>query len=290
MRPYEILDVFTSTPLAGNPLAVVHEADGLSGERMQAIAAEFNLSETIFLHAATNGTVPARIFTPRYEMPFAGHPTVGGSIALAAREGLSHVTLSVPAGRVEVDVTERGEGVRRATLAAPVLPRAEPLGVPVAGLARLVGVDESEIVTGGDGAMWPSRVSSGPWFTAIPLNGLEALATARFAMEEAAVLGDAPSSLYLVAKDADGYRVRMFAPHGGTPEDPATGSAAVALAAMIMAADPPGDGVHPVTIRQGVEMGRPSEIFVTLEVAGGALTRVTLSGEAVVVAQGRLLA
>ncbi|WP_226573125.1 PhzF family phenazine biosynthesis protein [Acuticoccus sediminis] len=284
MRPYEILDVFTGTPLAGNPLAVVHEADGLSTDRMQAIAAEFNLSETIFLHAPQGDAVPARIFTPRDEMPFAGHPTVGGSIAQALKTGASQLALTLPAGRVDVTIT--GGDVRRATFDAPVLPRAEPLDIAVEDLARLVNLDPADIVTD---TYRPARITSGPWFTAIPVRRVAALADARFMTGHVGVLGDAPRSLYLVAKGADGYRARMFAPFSGIEEDPATGSAAVALAAMVLAAETPPDGTHAVAIRQGVEMGRASDITISAEVAGGALKRVSLSGEAVVIARGTLL-
>ena len=283
MRPYDILDVFTATPLAGNPLAVVHQADGLSTERMQAIAAEFNLSETIFLSEPAGGVVPARIFTPREEFAFAGHPTVGGSIALALRNGTREVVLQVPAGRVEVSIT--GDAVRRATLAAP-LPAAEFADLPVEALARLVDLAPDDIVTE---VYRPALLRGGPGFVAIPLRSPKALAAARYVEAHAGVLEGLPKQVYLVAKGPDGFRTRMFAPAAGVAEDPATGAAAVCLAALINLAEGPGDGTHAVDIVQGVEMGRPSRIGIVAEVAGGALQRVTLSGEAVLVAQGSLL-
>lgn len=283
MRPFEILDVFTATPLAGNPLAVVYDADGLTADRMQAIAAEFNLSETIFMFAPEGGVVPARIFTPREEMPFAGHPTIGGAIALAQRLAVGEVSLKVPAGRVDVSVT--GGAVRRATLVAPVLPRAEPLDVPAADLARLIGVAADDIETG---AYRPVRMTSGPWFTAIPLRDVAALAKAGFASQHEDVLGDAPRAVYCVTREGTGYRARMFAPTFGIVEDPATGSAAVAFAALALLGEGLGDGTHRLAIRQGVEMGRPSDIGIEAIVAAGGISRVTLSGEAVVVADGRL--
>jgi len=284
MRPYEILDVFTATPLAGNPLAVVYDADGLTAVRMQAIAAEFNLSETIFMFAPEGGVVPARIFTPREEMPFAGHPTIGGAIALAKRLAVGQVSLKVPAGRVDVSVT--AGTVRRATLTAPLLPKLEPLDVGVEDLARLIGVEAEAIDTG---AFRPVRMTSGPWFTAIPLREASTLARTRFMVEHAALLGDAPAAVYCVAPDGSGYRARMFAPVFGIAEDPATGSAAVAFAALAKEGAKLGDGTHTLRIRQGVEMGRPSEIGVEVSIAGDAIREVRLSGEAIVVAEGRLL-
>ncbi|ORE93147.1 Phenazine biosynthesis PhzC/PhzF-like protein [Stappia sp. 22II-S9-Z10] len=281
MRPYDILDVFTDTPLTGNPLAVVYEADGLSTERMQAITREFNLSETIFMHAAVDGRTPARIFTPAHEMPFAGHPTVGGSIALGLRSGTDRVALSLPAG--PVDVTLTGDTVRRAEFDAPVLPTAEPLAVSAVDLARLLGLTPADIA----GAAM--RMSSGPAFTAIPLASVEALGRVRYDAAGEAALGDAPRAIYPVTPTAGGYQARMIALDFGIAEDPATGAAAVAFAAVALQTAPLGEGRHVISIAQGIEMGRPSAIELVAEVSGGALTRVRLAGEAVIVAQGTLL-
>ncbi len=283
MRPYDILDVFTGTPLAGNPLAVVHEADGLTTDRMQAIAAEFNLSETIFLSAPDGDAVPARIFTPREEFAFAGHPTVGGSIALSLRTGARELALHVPAGRVDVSIS--GDTVRSATLGAP-LPSAEFVDLPAADLASLIGLMPEDVATDD---YRPAVLRSGPGFTAIPLRSVKALEAARYEAAHSDVLGDLPPSLYLIAKDAGGFRTRMFAPLAGIAEDPATGAAAVGLAALIAAVEAPSDGSHSVTIIQGVEMGRTSEIGIASEITDGALRRVMLSGQAVLVAQGSLL-
>lgn len=286
-HPYQIFDVFTDTPLTGNPLAVVFEADDLDHDRCQAIAAEFNLSETIFLSTPkhTANTAAGRIFTPEHEMVFAGHPTVGGTIALAPGGGT--VRLELPAGLVTAEVLAVGGGALGSAFLAPRLPSLVE-GAPAADVcARMLGIAEGDI---GSGAMRPCRATSGPGFTVVPVES--PLALERVTVDIGLMrgtLGTGWTSVYVVAALPDGsFQVRMFAPLSGIAEDPATGSAAVAFASVLEAAGLD-DGRHEIAIRQGAEMGRPSTIRIAPTVEDGRLVSVELSGEAVLVAEGTLL-
>lgn len=291
--PYQIFDVFADAPLAGNPLAVVFDADRLSTEEMQSIAREFNLSETVFFSAAEDAgtTARMRIFTPVSEMPFAGHPTVGGAIAYAlARggdgDGDAVVRLALNAGPVAVKVT-RSAHVAAAAFDAPLVPKSVGEPVDTAAVAAALGLAIDDI--GFDGLV-PIAASSGPTFTMVPLARADALA--RIAQDRkawASAFAPPLSAAFCVARSGPRrFQARMFAPLQGIEEDPATGSAAVAFAALL-APLAGGDGVHEYVIDQGVEMGRPSVMGLALEIAGGSLVRVQLSGQAVKVAEGTLL-
>jgi trans-2,3-dihydro-3-hydroxyanthranilate isomerase len=283
---YQILDVFTDTPLTGNPLAVVFDADGLEHDRMQAIAAEFNLSESIFVAAPKDpaNTASARIFTPKAELPFAGHPTVGATVALAGSGGT--VRLELPAGLVVATVEPARGAAHRSGFAAPRVPAIVGAAPAPAALAAMLGLTEAVI---GWGGLAPCRATAGPNFTMVPVADALALERARGdAAAMAATLGTDFTSVYLFTGHPDGsFQARMFAPLTGIPEDPATGSAAVALAAVLAAAGR-ADG-REIVIRQGAEMGRPSTLRITPDVAdAGRLAGVRLAGEAVTVADGTL--
>jgi len=299
-RPYEILDVFTDTPLAGNPLAVVHEADGLPAEAMQKIAREFNLSETIFLHTAADNdphTVPARIFTPAAEIPFAGHPTVGALVALTLKRVAAGapatsfmLALGVPAGRVRGVVTPVDEACAKAEFDVPRLPELHHAAPEAERVALALSLSPSEV----GGSLPVAVASAGVAFTFVPVISLDALARARidtarhaetFPREHAAVFVHAAAP----AGGAADYRARMFAPNHGITEDPATGSAVAAFAAVLAGYGHLPDGEHARRIHQGVEMGRPSDIGLEISVLGGQIPAVRLSGAAVRVAEGTLL-
>lgn len=183
-HPYQIWDVFTDMPFTGNPLAVVFDTDGLSDVAMQFVVAEFNLAETIFLAAPCDpaNTHKARIFTPVHEMPFAGHPTVGASIAVAAaRAADGPVTLELPAGVVRCDVHGR-----RATIVAPKRP-ACLAGTPAsATMALLMQIGPDAV---GVGAMSPARATSDPHFTILPVRDTNVLATLSPGAQTLAALG-----------------------------------------------------------------------------------------------------
>ncbi|MBV9113445.1 MAG: PhzF family phenazine biosynthesis protein [Hyphomicrobiales bacterium] len=299
-RRFYTLDVFTSEVLTGNPLAVVLDAEGLDGERMQRIAREFNLSETVFAAEPVKAEDRAslRIFTPARELPFAGHPTVGTAVLLAildrgGRPGEESFVLEEKVGLVpcaiEVASAERG----RARFTLPRLPERVDDLPDKANLARALGLDPSAI---GYGAHQPAVYSAGNAFGCVPLRDREAVTRARPRGEAFADAfgGALNAGCYVYCADpidpAHAYHARMFAPNAGIAEDPATGSAAAAFAGVIMANDRPGDGEHSYVIEQGDAMGRPSRITLSLSVVGNHLKQAMVGGGAVIVSEGHLRA
>jgi trans-2,3-dihydro-3-hydroxyanthranilate isomerase len=298
-RRFHTLDVFTGHALAGNPLAVILDAEGLDDDRMQAIAREFNLSETVFVGPSSAGHRAAlRIFTPGNELPFAGHPTVGTAVLLAlldqeGRPGRLDFVLEERVGLVPcaVEVLDAGRG--RAEF---VVPRTSQrlAGLPDrATLARALGLDEADIGLRGHE---PGVYSAGVPFGFVPLRSREAVTRARpvgdaFARAFAAVHASDPAAYLYCAEPLDAanaFHARMFAPGFGIAEDPATGSAAAAFAGVIMGFEAPGNGEHAFVVEQGDAMGRPSRITLTLEVAEGRLSRARIGGESVLVSEGWL--
>ncbi|MDP4002761.1 PhzF family phenazine biosynthesis protein [Methylobacterium sp. NEAU K] len=290
-RRFVTLDVFTEQKLAGNPLAVVLDADGLDTAAMQAIAAEFNLSETVFVLPPSEARHRARlrIFTPGRELPFAGHPTVGAAVLLAlenpSRGDARAFGLEEGIGIVPCVVETLADGSGgRARFKLPAMPEYLGPGPEPEILAPLIGLKPGDIGTGRHG---PSRHGVGPSFTCVPVGSVAALDAARSVQAP-----DPNDGLYLYAPDPEGagqsWRVRMFAPNFGVSEDPATGSAAAAFAGVLMQFETLGEGTHDVAIRQGQAMGRPSEIALQLTIESGALRSVEIGGAAVIVSQGTL--
>lgn len=295
-HPFATLDVFTDEALAGNPLAVVFDADDLSPARMQAIAREFNLSETAFVLSSRDPVNSARIriFTPARELPFAGHPTVGTAVVLAerrapeiiARQDLS-VVLEEEVGLVTCTV-RRHRGITRASFSLPRLP--ERLGEPIdaALVAAALGLDPSDV---GYAGHVPALVSAGLPFVCVPVAGL--LAAGRLAPDLRVwdhVFGSHGVFLYTpeTTRPEAQLHARMFAPKLGLAEDPATGSAVAALSGLLAERDGLADGDHTIVVEQGIEMGRPSLITLGLEMAGGRLVAASVGGAAVLVAEGTL--
>lgn len=291
-RRYRILDVFTDTPLAGNPLAVVTDAEGLDDARMQSIAREFNLSETVFVLPPDDARHRAkvRIFTPVAELPFAGHPTIGTAVLLSLLDGHTIPAafgLEEKVGIVPCITERRGERAGYARFKLPKLPAIVGKGVTHAEAAEALGLKTEEI---GFARHTPSLRQVGPPFHLIPLASLEALARARATGAFDAVLtaeGVRPAAFIYAASD-QGFRARMFAPSLGVAEDPATGSAVACLAGAIADHEGLGDGTWDFVIDQGVEMGRPSRIELQVTIEGGKLTGGEIGGGAVVVAEGVL--
>lgn len=281
MLEFFVYDVFTDRAFSGNPLAVVMGADGLSGAQMQTVARQFNLSETMFVMAPRDPGHRARvrIFLPLAEIPFAGHPTIGCALHLAGGEDGSLV-LEEEAGPVPVRIA-----AGLAEFAAPVLPVLDPAVVTAASVAAGLGLEVGQV---GFGAHHPCIAHAGPGFVFAPLRDLAALAQARPRGEAFEALTGDLGKLYCYAPDGAGYRARMFAPSNGVPEDPATGSATAVLAAVLLAAGALAEGETRIALRQGVEMGRPSELGLRVSVRDGCLTRVRVSGRAVRVAEGRI--
>lgn len=294
MLEFHTLDVFTDTAFAGNPLAVVLGADGLTTAQMQTIAREFNLSETIFVMAPRDPAHSARvrIFFPTAEIPFAGHPTVGCAIHLATADAPAgdftrDLVLEEEAGPVPVTVTRTGARVE-AEFAAPVLPHPAKGHVLDDALPAALGLQAGEI---GFAKHRPAVWQGGPAFLYVPVASLGALARARPIQPhwDAVMAAAGVDSAYLYTPDTGcDFRARMFSPTAGIPEDPATGSASAILAAQLeRSATLRGDRDR-FHLRQGVEMGRPSDIHLTVERSGGAIARVLIRGAAVPVMQGRL--
>jgi trans-2,3-dihydro-3-hydroxyanthranilate isomerase len=282
------LDVFTDRRFGGNPLAVFPDAHGLSEREMQALAAEFNYSETTFVlppHDPAH-TARVRIFTPKAELPFAGHPNVGTGFALAAqardRDGV--MLFEELAGLVEVRVTRDGAGVLTgATVAAP-LPLALGATVPAAAVAACAGLAPEEVRLT---AHVPVVASMGTPFI---LAEIAADALTRAAPDLAgfralqARLPDLPVGLHLYAHEAGRVRARMFAPLAGVAEDPATGSANVALAGLLLSLSDAGQASYEIV--QGVEMGRPSRLCTAARRAADGI-RATVGGGCVPVLRGQ---
>ncbi len=295
-RRFVTLDVFTERRFAGNPLAVVLDAEGLDAAAMQQIAREFNHPETVFVLTAADPAYRARlrIFTPAAELPFAGHPTVGTAVLLARIDGgAGPRELVVEEGigpvRCRAAMVDRDRG--RASFALARLPVAAGVGPDAAAAAAALALEPADI--GFDGFR-PARWSAGWPQNFVPIRSLAAIARARpdagrfdttFAVEGRAVV-----YLYCgeAAEAGHDFHARMFAPGLGVPEDPATGSAAAAFAGLLAASRTYGDGEHVVTIEQGYEMGRPSPIELTLAIRGGTLVAASVGGGAVVATEGAI--
>ncbi len=293
---YLTLDVFTDRRFGGNQLAVLPDARGLSAEQMQAIAREFNYSETTFVlpPAAPGNDAEVRIFTPGREVPFAGHPNVGTAYALALL-GQSHgkpvggvLRFEEQAGLVVLSIARDGAG--RPVSTEFTAPAALNLGetVPVAQVAAAAGLPETAIVTTRHA---PQTASVGLPFTLAEVQDLEALAAVKpnLAAFDAHFAGRAGDALYLYVRTGEGQvRARMLAPLHGVIEDPATGSAAAALTGYLANLDDVREGSLPFTIAQGLEIGRPSQIQGSADKSGGAVTAVRVGGPSVAVAEGFL--
>jgi trans-2,3-dihydro-3-hydroxyanthranilate isomerase len=287
---YLVLDVFTRVRLSGNPLAVVLRADGLLDDQMQRIAAEFNLSETVFVTRprAERHAAALRIFTPRVELPFAGHPTIGAAVAIGLDGKASVLRLEEQVGVVTAVIERVDRRAGHARFALPQLP--EMAGKPPDRLraALALGIEPEAI---GCGRHRLSVYSAGSLFYLVPVRDslvLRRLQPNAAAWAEAFPLGRHNVYIYTPtpeAADAD-FAARKFALGLGLEEDPATGAAAAALIGEL-AADA-GDGLTEYRLRQGVEMGRPSLIELQLRKDGEVLTHGSIGGHAVVVGQGTL--
>jgi trans-2,3-dihydro-3-hydroxyanthranilate isomerase len=295
-RNYHTLDVFTDAPFAGNPLAVVLDAEGLDDARMQQIAREFNLPETVFVVAPRDpvNSAALRIFTPARELPFAGHPTVGAAALLAhlrAPQLLAAQDLRLVLEEKVGDVVCIARHRRGQALAAyfhlPRLPQSAGAAPSAAELAERLGLKAADI---GFGAHRPSAYGAGVDFLFVPIAGAAAIAKA--SPDRAHWGADGGPGVYLytreTTRDGAAYHARMFASGWGIREDPATGAAASAFAGVVMEFDQPADGEHVVVIEQGVEMGRPSMIGLGLEVEGGALKSASIGGSTVLIAEGTI--
>ena len=295
---FQTVDVFTGTQFVGNPLAVVLNAEGLSGGQMQAIAAEFNLAETTFVLPPKDAahTAQVRIFTPKSEMPFAGHPNVGTAFVLA-RAGSSYgrgvsgdrVVFEEKAGLVGIEILRDGVAVIGAKVAAP-----QPLSVGAEVRSELVasacGVALADIETKHHR---PCIASCGAPFILAELKSRTALlgASANSDVFRNEVTKHPAVSIMLYTQVDEGdidIRARMFAPHLNIAEDPATGAANVALIGLLAHLRSEPDLTLSKTIAQGVEMGRPSILQAQAEKKNGTVTATTIGGRCVPVMSGTI--
>ncbi|MFZ1467536.1 MAG: PhzF family phenazine biosynthesis protein [Paracoccaceae bacterium] len=289
MITFHTLDVFTTTPFAGNPLAVVLNAKDLTTAQMQTIAREFNLSETIFVQPPANPahTAKVRIFFPTAEIPFAGHPTIGCAILLAedTHQGdfETLITLEEEAGLVPVTIRRQGAEIT-AEFTAPVIPYPTSHQPDLALLAAALDLMPADL-----GPHKPGVHEGGPRFLYAPIKTLQALAKARpIEPHWSALMAAAQVDSAYLYTAADDYRARMFSPTAGIPEDPATGSATAILASQLLVNGALPNGTTTLHLRQGIEMGRPSGLRLTVDVADGALQAVRIAGSAVRIGQGEL--
>ncbi|MEU1685478.1 PhzF family phenazine biosynthesis protein [Micromonospora sp. NPDC005707] len=277
---YEIVDVFTDRPFAGNPLAVVFGAEGLATEQMQALAVEFNLSETVFVLPPTQvgATYRARIFTPAEELPFAGHPSVGAAVT-ASRRGMfdvGRVTQECGAGVLPIEVTPTGATLTGGT---PTLgPELDP--EPLLEMAGLSAADHAGPA--------PRVAGCGLEFPYLPVRP-DAVARAKVNAAAAERYGVEHVSVFSWDADSQTAHARVFVPGLGVPEDPATGSAALGLGVWLVASGLlPGEGRSEYAVRQGIEINRPSALACTVTAAGGVAVGATVAGHVMPVARGEI--
>ena len=289
---YYLCDVFTDVRFGGNPLAVVPEADGLSDDQMQQIAREFNFSETTFVFPSASGhTRKVRIFTPTNEVPFAGHPNIGTAFALANAGEFGEIETSIAvtfderAGPVPIAIQRREGGAIWCELAAP-----ENLSLGESVSAQLVASAISLAKDDIAATHTPQVASVGLPFLMAELVDRTALARARVDLggfDAIARLGITPDiHLYTHSADEFDIRARMFAPADGVPEDPATGSANCALAALLAQQSEKASGHFRFRVAQGVEMGRPSVLEARAEKSDGNVVATWIGGSCVSVGEG----
>jgi trans-2,3-dihydro-3-hydroxyanthranilate isomerase len=288
---FATVDVFTADRFSGNPLAVVLNAQWLSTAQMQAIAAEFNLAETTFVLPPKDSANDAevRIFTPRHEMPFAGHPNVGTAFVLA-HAGMNYgrsvtgdrVIFEEKAGLVPITLLRDGATVVGARLASPrPLEVGDEIATELIASACSLSVDDIEVKNHP-----PCIASCGAAFILAELKSHAALKKslprADVFHQQIAKLPATSILLYTQVNEENiDIRARMFAPHHGIPEDPATGSANVALIGLLAKLRPEPDLTLSKRIAQGVEMGRPSLLEAEAEKKNGVVTATFIGGRCV---------
>jgi trans-2,3-dihydro-3-hydroxyanthranilate isomerase len=291
------VDVFTDRRFGGNPLAVLPNAEGLTAEQMQSVANEFNLSETTFVLPPKDAanTAQVRIFTPKYELPFAGHPNVGTAFVVASCGSAYGRAVSNPlrfeeqAGLVPVEVLREGDGIVGARLTAPrPLERGADVAPDIIAAACSISADDVEIAR-----HVPCIASCGTRFIFAEVKTRRALAAAQPRSDVFAQRFpiDGTTGVHLYVQDAaDGVDVwtRMFAPLHGVAEDPATGSANVALAGLLASLRPEADLSLKIRIAQGVEMGRPSILDASAEKRGRTVIETRIGGRCIPVMKGTI--
>lgn len=291
-------DVFTNKRFGGNQLAVFPDASGIDPALYQAIAREFNFSETTFVLPPKDkkNTRHVKIWTPGGELQFAGHPTVGtafvlaiiGDIKLTGTE--TKIVLEEGVGPVPVTIRAPNGTPAFAELTVAKLPEYQT-GPSAPDLARALDLDAGDVLSG---EFSPEAASCGTWFLMVPLRNRAALAKARVRLDvfEQVLKGFVTDKVFLFCNEPElpgsHFRARMYAPTIGVPEDPATGSAAAGFGGYIAKRDQRADGTLKWRIEQGFEMGRPSILDLEVDKLAGAITGVRVGGNAVLVTRGEL--
>lgn len=294
---YFTTDVFTDRKFGGNQLAVFPDARGIAPELMAPIAREFNYSETTFVLPPDDPshTAKVRIFTPGGELRFAGHPTIGTAFVLAhtgavtLRGPETPIVLEEGVGPVPVVIRAKDGRADFAQLSAAMLPEVGPPPPQPSSLAEVLSLSPSDLA---GGSMAPESLSCGTPFLYVPLRNRDAVARARVRLDayESVLAGYLTDKVFVFAMEAEqpghDIRARMFAPSVGVPEDPATGSACVALAGYLATRDSRRDGTLRWVVEQGFEMGRPSILEIEADKSNGATTAARVGGRSVLVSEG----
>jgi trans-2,3-dihydro-3-hydroxyanthranilate isomerase len=277
---YNLVDVFTDTPLRGNPLAVFTMAKGISPETMQDIARELNLSETVFfLPPEGGGHARLRIFTPRTELPFAGHPVLGSAWVLAGPMEMNTLRLETGKGLISVELERQGDRLHRAHMSQP-LPHFSNYPGSESSLRKALGLPERTKHAA-------LLAENGPSHVLVEADSPEQVQDLSPDFSTLARLCSAGTLVF--ARSGDGIVTsRYFAPAAGIHEDPATGSAAGPLGAHLVVTGRLAAGEE-LVVHQGEKMMRPSTLFVRAFAESGEITRVTVGGSAVVIGRGELL-
>jgi trans-2,3-dihydro-3-hydroxyanthranilate isomerase len=271
---YVLIDVFTDEPLKGNALAVFTDAREIPEGMLQPLAREMNLSETVFVLPSKEGHARIRIFTPTAELKFAGHPTLGSAFVLGGPMQLDEIQLETGAGVVAVRLEREGPRIVFGRMEQPI-PSVEPWPDPDS-LLRALGVDRAEL---------PIEVyDNGTQHVYVVVGSEEEVAAVK---PDLPALADQPGVLGVNVSAGSGsrWKTRMFAPSGGVPEDPATGSAAGPLAVHLARHGRIEFGQE-IEISQGAEIGRPSTLYARADGSADQLERVEVGGSAVIVARG----
>lgn len=305
---YHTLDVFTDVAFGGNPLAVLTDARGLTTDQMTAITREFNYSETVFVLPPEDpkNTRRVRIFTPGSELPFAGHPTVGTAFLLAAVGEMqlegdeTRIVLEEGVGPVPVLIRSKNGKPYFTELSAAKMPERGPMSCDAATIADLLSLQVEDLDVSGQYGI--EAFSSGVPFLYVPIRDVAALGRAKMNLDvwEKTIKSAWAPEVFLFteteeSRSRDGVKngdaviqARMFAPAMGLIEDPATGGAAAAFGGYLALRAGRGDGTLKYLVHQGVEMGRPSKLFVETDLVGGDVRAVRVGGASVLIASGEL--
>ncbi len=289
---YYTCDVFSNKPFGGNQLAVITDARGLTDKQMQQIAREFNYSESTFIFPPEKGnTKKVRIFTPATEVPFAGHPNIGTAFVLATIGELGEfektdIVFEEKAGLVPITVEKQKDGKIWCELKAPQkLSRGETVSVEMVTQALSLNIKDIVIEN-----HTPQVASVGLPFVIVELKDKSALEQVKINLdgfEKIGALGITPDIfVYSHSNGEFDLRARMFAPFDGIMEDPATGSANCALAALLSSINEKRDGKFEYQIAQGVEMGRPSFLKARTEKKDDEVIATWIGGSCVLISKG----